>query len=104
PFFMGESLEGAHIALRCDSPLIQRNAAANHLGIAELACFLGDPWPDLVRVWPQEPPTRRAVWLIVHQDMRRSARIRAVSAAIGQVFHRQRKILEQGGGGNVSDA
>ena len=42
PFFMGESLEGARIALRCNNPFIQLEAAANHIGIAELACFLGD--------------------------------------------------------------
>jgi DNA-binding transcriptional LysR family regulator len=97
PFFMGESLEGSRIALRCDNPLIQLKAAANELGIAELACFLGDSCPDLVRVWPHEAPARRTVWLVVHQDMRRSARIRAVSAAISDMFRRQRKLLEQGG-------
>ncbi len=99
PFFMGESLEGARIALRCDNPLIQRKAAAAEVGIAELACFLGDSSPDLVRVWPDATPTRRMVWLIVHQDLRRSARIRAVSAAIGEAFRSQRKSLEEGSRG-----
>ena len=93
PFFMGESLEGARVALRCDSPLIQLTATANDVGIAELACFLGDSSPNLVRVWPTEAPARRTAWLIVHQDMRRSARIRAVSAAITEAFRRQRKVL-----------
>ena len=94
PFFMGESLEGTRIALRCDNP--QLKAAVSELGIVELACFLGDSSPDLVRIWPHETPALRAAWLIVHQDMRRSARIRAVSAAIVEAFRRQRKILEQG--------
>jgi DNA-binding transcriptional LysR family regulator len=102
PFFLGESLEGARIALRCDNPLIQLKAAANDAGIAELACFLGDASSDLVRLWPNEPPARRTAWLIVHQDMRRSARIRAVSAAIGDAFRRQRKILEEGSGGEAA--
>ncbi len=96
PFFMGESLEGARVAFRCDNPLIQLKAAAEELGIVELACFLGDSSPALVRVWPQEAPTKRSAWLIIHQDMRRSARIRAVSAAIGDAFRRQRRILETG--------
>ena len=96
PFFMGESLEGARVALRCDNPLIQLKAAADELGIAELACFLGDTSPDLVRVWPHEAPACRTAWIVVHQDMRRSARIRAVSAAISDMFRRQRNILEQG--------
>jgi DNA-binding transcriptional LysR family regulator len=97
PFFMGESMEDARIALRCDNPLIQLKAAADEVGIAELACFLGDASPDLIRVWPHEASARRTAWLVVHQDMRRSARIRAVSAAIGDAFRRQRKILEDGG-------
>jgi DNA-binding transcriptional LysR family regulator len=97
PFFMGESLEGAHIALRCDNPLIQCRAAANEAGIAELACFLGDTSPGLVRVWPNEPPARRTAWLIIHQDMRRSARIKAVSGAISDAFRRHRRILATGG-------
>ena len=96
PFFMGESLDGARIALRCDNTLIQLQAAANDAGIAELACFLGDASPDLVRIWPNEVPLRRTAWLIVHQDMRRSARIRAVSAAVTEAFRRQRKSLGQG--------
>jgi DNA-binding transcriptional LysR family regulator len=102
PFFMGESLDGARIALRCDNPLIQLKAAASEVGIAELMCFLGDSSSGLVRVWPNEAPARRSVWLIVHQDMRRSARIRAVSAAIAEAFRRQRKTLEEGCGGEAS--
>ena len=96
PPFMGESLEGARTALRCDNAFIQLRAAASKAGIVEAACFLGDAAPDLVRVWPDRAPARRVVWLIMHQDMRRAARIRAVSSAITKAFHRQRRILEQG--------
>ena len=98
PFFMGEQLDSARIALRCDSPVIQLRAAANKVGIVEAACFLGDAAQDLVRVWPKRPPTRRVAWLITHQDMRRAARIKAVSGAITEAFHRHRRVLEQGTG------
>jgi DNA-binding transcriptional LysR family regulator len=96
PFFMSESLDEARIALRCDNPLIQLQAAANGIGIAELACFLGDDCADLVRIWPGEPPALRSVWLVLHEDLRRSARIRVVSSMIGDTFRRQRKILQHG--------
>ena len=96
PFFMNESLDGARIALRCDNPLIQLQAAANGIGIAELACFLGDDCGDLVRIWPDEPPALRSAWLVMHEDLRRAARIRVASSAIGDVFRRQRKILRNG--------
>ena len=97
PFFMGEQLDGARIALRCDSPFVQLRSAASHGGIAEAVCFLGDVAPDLVRVWPDRAPARRPVWLITHQDMRRAARIKAVSNAIAEAFRRERRTLEQGG-------
>ena len=94
--FMGEALDGARIVLRCDNPLIQIRAAASNVGIVEAACFLGDSSPDLVRVWPDEAPARRVVWQMVHQDMRRAARIKAVSTVITEAFRRQQRILEQG--------
>ena len=96
PFFMGESLEGARVAVRCDSPLVQMRAAADHLGIAELACFLGDAETDVVRIWPDEPPALRTAWLVVHQDLRRSARIKVVASAITDAFHRQFATLRSG--------
>jgi DNA-binding transcriptional LysR family regulator len=96
PFFMGESLEGARVAVRCDSPLVQMRAAADHLGIAELACFLGDAGADVVRIWPDEPPALRTAWLVVHQDLRRSARIKVVASAITEAFHRQFATLRSG--------
>ncbi|HEY2049816.1 MAG TPA: LysR family transcriptional regulator [Caulobacteraceae bacterium] len=96
PFFMGESLEGARFALRCDNPFVQRQAAADGLGIAELACFLGDPSERLVRVWPGAAPARRTAWLVFHRDMRRSARVAALATAIRDTFRRQRKQLENG--------
>lgn len=93
---MGESLQGARVAARCDNPLIQLKAAASEVGIAELACFLGDASPDVVRIWPDEPPAIRPVWLIVHQDLRRSARIKVVSSAIADAFRRQSGLLRNG--------
>jgi DNA-binding transcriptional LysR family regulator len=96
PFFMGESLQGARVAARCDNPLIQLRAAASRVGIAELACFLGDASPDVVRIWPDEAPAIRPVWLIVHQDIRRSARIKVVSSAIAEAFRCQSGLLRNG--------
>jgi DNA-binding transcriptional LysR family regulator len=93
---MSESTDEARIALRCDNALIQLQAAANGIGIAELACFLGDDRADLVRVWPGEPPTLRSAWLVLHEDLRRSARIRMVSSMIWDTFRRQRNILQHG--------
>jgi DNA-binding transcriptional LysR family regulator len=97
PFFMGEALEGARVAMRCDNPLIQLKAAASEVGIAEVACFLGDATHDVARIWPDEPPVLRPAWIIVHQDLRRSARIKVVSSAIADSFRHQSGLLRNGG-------
>jgi len=89
-------MEGAQISVRCDNPLIQLEAAVKGAGIAELACFLGDDSPDVIRIWAHERPTLRPVWLIVHQDLRRSARIKVVSAAIVDAFRREARVLRDG--------
>jgi DNA-binding transcriptional LysR family regulator len=96
PFFMGEALEGARVAVRCDNPFIQRQTAAEGAGIAELACFLGDERADLVRIWPDAVPALRTAWLVVHQDLRRSVRIRVVTSAIVDAFRRQSGTLRHG--------
>ena len=55
-------------------PLI--SLAASGLGMAYLACNLGDRHPDLIRAPFQKPLAYRSLWLLLHKDLRRTARIR----------------------------
>jgi DNA-binding transcriptional LysR family regulator len=96
PLYMGESIEGARTSMRANNPFVRLKATADGLGISELACFFGDGYPDVIRVWPNETPTLRPVWLISHEDLRRATRIRVVSAAIADAFQRQAKVLRNG--------
>lgn len=96
PFFMGESLADARFAMRCNNVALQLTAAASGMGIAEVACFLGDEREDLVRLWPDGAPTIRPAWLIVHEDMRRSARARAIMSAIANELQTRRSELRGG--------
>jgi DNA-binding transcriptional LysR family regulator len=73
-----ENLRTAHIACRVDALPALRDAALAGLGLALLPCYLGDPTPGLHRFTPKtmtEP--RSALWLLTHDDLRRTARIRA---------------------------
>ena len=47
------------------------------MGIALLPCYLGDVEPDLVRLGGPELGAQLEVWLVLHKDLRHSARIRA---------------------------
>ncbi|WP_299667817.1 LysR family transcriptional regulator [uncultured Ruegeria sp.] len=55
-------------------PLI--TLAASGLGMAYLACNLGDRHPDLIRAPFQKPMPYRAIWLLLHRDLRNTARVR----------------------------
>ena len=96
PRFTGESLDGARTTVRSNDRFLQVKATAVGLGISELACFLGDDCSELVRVWPDQVPTLRSVWLVMHEDLRRTARVRAVAAVVAAAFERNASFLRHG--------
>lgn len=55
-------------------PLI--TLAASGLGMAYLACNLGDRHPNLIRAPFQKPLPYRYLWLLLHRDLRSTARVR----------------------------
>lgn len=67
------------VVLRTINTLAQLEAAVGGMGIAVLPCYAGDAEPELVRLVPSSKCVRNPVWLVVHEDMRQSARIRAIS-------------------------
>lgn len=81
----------AATALVSNSRVVQRAAARDGLGLACLACYLGDETPDLVRLDPPPGPVGRPpgrdLWLGVHGDMRHTPRIRAFKEALRTGLH-----------------
>ncbi|MCG7522471.1 LysR family transcriptional regulator [Ruegeria sp. Ofav3-42] len=55
-------------------PLI--TLAASGLGMAYLACNIGDRHPGLMRAPFQKPLPYRNLWLLLHRDLRNTARVR----------------------------
>lgn len=95
--FHGESLDGARFAIHTTATAFtQIKAVADGIGIAELPCCLADEHPQIERVWPNERPTMRTVWLVTHEDLRRAAKIKLVSNAIAEVFERAARVLRYG--------
>jgi DNA-binding transcriptional LysR family regulator len=84
------------VALFSNSPFVQMKAVADGVGIGFLACAQADSDPALTRLNPDQPPVRRPVWLITHQDLRRIAKIRLVSNAIVETFARNAPMLRNG--------
>jgi DNA-binding transcriptional LysR family regulator len=79
--------------LRTNSTFALHQAAVAGLGIALLPCFVGDPEPALVRVaGPTEIPASE-LWLVLHPDLRRVRRVRAVASFVEAVIARNAALL-----------
>ncbi len=85
---------GAQVALRSISTLALASAAAAGGGVALLPCFVGDAEPGLTRLSPpgEAPPSE--LWLVIHRDLRRSARTVAVADHLAACLARARAALQ----------
>lgn len=57
--------------------VLQLEAAAAGMGLSYLPCFVGDADARLRRVPGVEPVDDRSIWLLLHSDLQRTARVRA---------------------------
>lgn len=79
---------------RVADPMVQQVAARSGMGVAMLPCFLGDPDPELVRVPPAEATPDRDIWLLTHEDLRHTARVRRLMAHLAEAILGERALLE----------
>ncbi|WP_093189073.1 LysR family transcriptional regulator [Pseudovibrio sp. Tun.PSC04-5.I4] len=76
-------------------PLISLAAAG--LGMAYLACNLGDRHPNLIRAPFQKPLPYRSIWLLLHKDLRNTARVRLfVDFIAAQITQRRNEFWVSG--------
>ncbi|SMF16223.1 transcriptional regulator, LysR family [Tistlia consotensis] len=76
------------------SHALQIAAAAAGLGLTLLPCFLGDRSPGLVRVPGAPVVPDRSLWLLLHDDLRHTARVRAFLDFVGPAILARRALLE----------
>ncbi|HVL57931.1 MAG TPA: LysR family transcriptional regulator [Burkholderiaceae bacterium] len=63
-------------ALRSNSMLARLAAIRDGLGVGMLPCVVADAEPSLVRIGPAHAEAAASLWILIHPDMRRSARVR----------------------------
>ena len=84
----------APAVLRCDSLVAAREAAKAGIGLAALPCYLGDTTPGLIRIGAPVADMTRELWLLTHEDLRRTARVSAFTEFVGQALAKHRPLLE----------
>lgn len=58
-----------------DDTLLTLAALKQQQGLAYLPCFLGDQAPELERVCPPDPQMNLGLWLLIHPDLNKTARV-----------------------------
>jgi DNA-binding transcriptional LysR family regulator len=85
--WFGAHAKGCNVAMRGNSVVAILNAAICGMGVAVIPCFLGEREPQLRRLTPRVLG-ERDVYLVVHPDLARVARVRAVMDFLVELFER----------------
>jgi DNA-binding transcriptional LysR family regulator len=86
PAFVGEPLADGRIVVRLNTNLALRAALRAGLGISEIPVPMGER-DGLVRIWPDRSnDATYEVWLVTHQDLRHTMRIRVTIDEIVMEF------------------
>jgi DNA-binding transcriptional LysR family regulator len=85
----------AAFVYRTSSLVNQLSAAKAGIGLAILPCYLGDAEPGLARALSAPvPELARELWMVTHNDLKRTARIRAFFDVVGDGLAAQRALFE----------
>ncbi len=84
----------APVRNRINHAIIQLEAVKAGMGLSMLACYIGDSEPGLRRVPPTTAMPDRDMWLLTHEDLRYTARVRQFMAFIADALLAKRDLLE----------
>ncbi|MRX51351.1 LysR family transcriptional regulator [Paracoccus sp. S-4012] len=89
-----EFLPGVRPAFRVNSVAAAIAAARAGIGLATLPCGIADLDPGLTRVAPLPESFTLDLWLLTHEDLRRTARIRAFLDFMAEALAQEAPLLE----------
>lgn len=93
---MEKHADPSRVALRSDSLAVQAAAIQAGLGLGFVGHFIRNLFPKLVPIELDLPPLVGPVWLVVHVDLRRNARVRAFVDWIKEQLAAQIDALDNG--------
>ncbi|MEW5423782.1 LysR family transcriptional regulator [Amorphus sp. 3PC139-8] len=91
--YFEETLGGRQPSLTSSNLIAQMRATQAGAGLCILPDFMAREDPDLIQVLPSEIGLTRTFWLIVHADLRDTARVRAVGDFIADQIAAERELF-----------
>jgi len=92
--WMRETLPGAVIGLRVNTLTAMVSAAKTGMGAALLPCFMGDQEKQLSRLQPPVAKAGSELWLLTHEDLKNTARVRAFMDFFADAIKADKDLLE----------
>lgn len=81
----GESTANARVVMEVNTGMMLMEGVRAGLGMGEMPTYMGDAQPTLQRIWPDRSEPYD-MWLVLHSDLNRTARVRAVADAVIAAF------------------
>ena len=78
----------SNVVFRSTNVSAQFNAIVDGIGLGLVHCFMAQREPRLVAILPEKISVERSYWLLVHEDLRRVARVAAVCEFLTEVLGR----------------
>jgi DNA-binding transcriptional LysR family regulator len=92
--WLAEHVPGARVAMRLETLLVAYHAVCAGLGAAILPCVIGDDDASLRRVVPEVVVPGGEFWVLTHQDLRATARVRAFLDHMRDAIVARRELIE----------
>ena len=92
--WLARELPDVQVALRADSFCVLRDAALSGMGLVALPCYLGDTAPGLRQVHAPIPELATELWLLTHEDLKRTARVRTFMDFMADALSGERELIE----------
>lgn len=90
PWIIKSPYPNATLRHRVNDGLPQMALAAAGVGLTYSPCFMADSYPGLVRAPFQTPVPDRSIWLLLHNDLRNTARIRLFVDFLSEKIRKRR--------------
>lgn len=89
----GFAVNSQQVVLECNTQLLMEAAIKRGIGIGLLSTFLAERDPQLIPIFPDKRDPVD-IWLVLHPDLQKVARIRAVITALEQCFMEEERVSE----------
>ena len=94
--YMRGLIGDARVVIRTNSMSAQAIVCRAGMGVALLPAFMGDPDPCLERLFTVETESVYHLWLLIHADLRQTARVRAFVDFMTERIQEDRALYEGG--------